>query len=142
AQPADQAKAAVQQTSAVLQRKLSDRQKLLSQLDQAKMQEQVNTAMASLNESVGQDVPSFDEVQQKIEARYARALGKAELTNQSVENRMLEVEHAAMSVEAQARLDTIREQLGIAPASGTRAVEAGSAGDAAPGGDGSAPPPA
>ncbi|MGH9279530.1 MAG: PspA/IM30 family protein, partial [Acidimicrobiales bacterium] len=118
AQAADQAKAAVQQNSTVLQRKLSDRQKLLSQLDQAKMQEQVNKAMASLSEQVGQDVPTFDEVQQKIEARYAKALGHAELAGQSVENRMLEVEQAQMSVEAQARLDTIREQLGIAPATG------------------------
>jgi phage shock protein A len=140
AQAADQAKAAVQQNSTVLQRKLSDRQKLLSQLDQAKMQEQVNSAMASLSEQVGQDAPTFDEVQQKIEARYARALGKAELAGASVENRMLEVEQAQMSVEAQSRLDTIRQQLGIAPATEAPAVEAGAA--EAAGGDGSTPPPA
>jgi phage shock protein A len=44
-QAADQAKAAVQQNSTALQQKLSERQKLLSQLDQAKMQEQMNRAM-------------------------------------------------------------------------------------------------
>ena len=38
AQASDQAKAAVSQNSAVLQKKLSEKQKLLSQLDQAKMQ--------------------------------------------------------------------------------------------------------
>ncbi len=114
-QAADQAKAAVQQNSTTLQRKLAERQKLLSQLDQAKMQEQVNRAMSALNQSVGQEVPTLDEVRQKIEARYAKALGSAELAGQSVESRMLEVEQAQMNTEAHARLDAIREQLGIAP---------------------------
>src|SRR3954451_10530146 len=41
-QAADQAKVAVQQNSTALQKKLAERQKLLSQLDQAKMQEQLN----------------------------------------------------------------------------------------------------
>src|SRR5690606_20681682 len=113
AQASDQAKAAVQQNSSQLQKKLSERQKLLSQLDQAKMQEQVNTAMASLSETVGQDVPTFDEVRDKIEARYAKAKGAAELQGSSVESRMLEVEQAAANTEAQARLAQIRAQLGI-----------------------------
>ncbi|MFO7280395.1 MAG: PspA/IM30 family protein [Thermoanaerobacterales bacterium] len=116
---ANQAKAAVQQNATALQQKLAERQKLLSQLDQAKMQEQMNTAMASLSEAVGQDVPTLDEVRQKIEARYARAKGMAELTESSVESRMLEVEQAALNTEAQARLAQIREQLGIGPGSST-----------------------
>jgi phage shock protein A len=116
AQASDQAKAAVQQNASQLQKKLSDRQKLLSQLDQAKMQEQVNRAMASLSETVGQDVPTFDEVRDKIEARYAQAKGAAELQESSVESRMLEVEQAAANTEAQARLAQIRAQLGIGSA--------------------------
>ncbi|HEX6597037.1 MAG TPA: PspA/IM30 family protein [Acidimicrobiales bacterium] len=126
-QASDQAKAAVQQNSTVLQRKLAERQKLLSQLDQAKMQEQVTKAMNTLNQQVGQEVPTLDEVRAKIEARYAKALGSAELAGQSVENRMLEVEQAQMSTEAQARLESIRQQLGISPAAPTDqpAVEPG-----------------
>ena len=122
-QAADQAKAAVSQNSILLQKKLSERQKLLSQLDQAKMQEQVNKAMASLDQSVGQDVPTLDEVRQKIEARYAKALGTAELTGQSVEHRMLEVEQAQVNNEAQARLSEMRSQLGLGPAPEQAAVE-------------------
>jgi phage shock protein A len=110
---ANQAKSAVQQNSSALQQKLAERQKLMSQLDQAKMQETMNTAMSSLSEAVGQDVPTLDEVRDKIEGRYARAKGMAELTESSVESRMLEVEHASMNVEAQARLSQIRSQLGI-----------------------------
>lgn len=113
AQAADQAKAAVAQNSSVLQKRLSERQKLMSQLDQAKMQEQMNSAMASLNETVGQDVPTFDEVRAKIEARYAKAQGMTELTETSVESRMLEIENAASNTEAQARLSEIRAQLGL-----------------------------
>ena len=68
-----------QQNATALQKKLSERQKLLGQLDQAKMQEQMNKAMASLSETVGQDVPTLDEVRDKIEARYAKAKGMSEL---------------------------------------------------------------
>jgi phage shock protein A len=113
-QAADQAKAAVNQNSIVLQKKLAERQKLMSQLDQAKMQEQMNTAMQSLSETVGQDVPTLEEVRDKIEARYAKALGHSELQGATVESRMLEVEQAQMDTEAQARLSQIRSQLGIA----------------------------
>ena len=140
-QASDQAKAAVQQNSRALQKKLSERQKLLSQLDQAKMQEQVTKAMTSLNQSVGQDVPTLDEVRLKIEARYAKAMGSAELAGESVEHRMLEVEQAAMSTEAQARLASIREQLGIAPAAEPEAAPAkGLTAEAAGGQSGSESP--
>lgn len=112
-QASEQAKSAVSQNSAVLQQKLSERQKLLSQLDQAKMQEDMNKAMAALTETVGDDVPTFDEVRTKIEARYAKAKGAGELTEASVEGRMLEIEQAAMNTEALSRLDEIRGELGI-----------------------------
>ena len=110
---ADQAKAAVRQNSMALQKKLNERQKLLSQLDQAKMQEQMNKAMATLSETVGQDVPTLEEVRDKIERRYAKALGTTELRGQTVETQMLEVEQAQVDAEAQARLEQIRSQLGL-----------------------------
>jgi phage shock protein A len=133
---ANNAKAAVQQNSAALQKKLSERQQLLSQLDQAKMAEQMNEAMASLTESVGQDIPTFDEVRQKIEARYAKAKATGELTETSVENRMLEIEEASRNVEARGRLDALRAELGIGAASpgdaelgtGAEALSEGAAG--------------
>jgi phage shock protein A len=113
AQAADQARAAVQQNSLLLQQKLAERQKLLSQLDQAKMQEQLNRAMNTLNQTVGTDGPSLDQVRAKIEARYAKALGTSEVTGQTVESRMLEVQQAAMGTEARDRLDSLRAELGF-----------------------------
>ncbi|NNF55184.1 MAG: PspA/IM30 family protein [Acidimicrobiales bacterium] len=118
-QAADQAKSAVNQNSNALQKKLAERQKLLSQLDQAKMQEQLNKAMTSLSETVGDEVPSFDEVRAKVELRYAKAKGASELNEASVEGRMLEVEQASMNVEAQSRLNELRAQLGIESSAST-----------------------
>lgn len=126
-QAADQAKSAVNQNSSALQKKLSERQKLMSQLDQAKMQEQLNKAMTSLSETVGDDVPTFNEVRDKIESRYAKAKGASELTGASVEARMLEVESASLNVEAQSRLSEIRTQLGLDAATAPEAAPAAEA---------------
>ena len=63
---------------------------------------------------------TLNEVRDKIEQRYARATGAAELAGASVEAHMLEVEQAQANVEAQARLAAIKEQLGLsAPADAT-----------------------
>ena len=71
--------------------------------------------MSTLSEAVGEDVPTLAEVRDKIEARYAKAKGAAELVEEgSTEGRMLEIEAAARNQEAKARLTQIREQLGIA----------------------------
>ncbi len=131
AQASDQAKAAVAQNSAALQKKLAEKQKLLSQLDQAKMQEQLNVTMASLSETVGQDVPTLDDVRKKLEQRYAKASAATELEGDTVEAKMLEVEHASMNLEAQARLEQIRSSLGIASQTPQAAVAGAGAGPGA-----------
>lgn len=117
---ADQAKAAVGQNSRLLQEKIAEKSKLLSQLEQAKMQEQMNSAMEQLSETVGDDVPTLKEVEDKIQARYAKAKASSELTEASVESRVLEVEQATANVEAQSRLSELRAELGLD--SGTQAA--------------------
>ena len=119
-QAADQAKAAVGQNSRLLQEKIAEKSKLLSQLEQAKMQEEMNSAMQQLNETVGDDVPTLSEVEEKIQARYAKAKAASELTEASVESRVLEVEQATANVEAQSRLSELRAELGLD--SGTQAA--------------------
>jgi len=109
----DQAKAAVQQNSRVLQQKLAEKSKLLSQLEQAKMQEEMNSAMNQLNETVGDDVPTLKEVEEKIQIRYAKAKAASELSEASVESRVLEVEQASANVEAQGKLSELRAELGL-----------------------------
>ncbi len=112
-QAADAAKAAVSQNSRLLQNKIAEKSKLLSQLQQAKMQEQMNAAMTQLNETVGDDVPTLSEVEDKIQERYAKAKAASELTESSVEAQILEVEQATANVEAQGRLSELRAELGL-----------------------------
>jgi phage shock protein A len=126
----------VAQNAQQLQAKVAERQKLLSQLDQAKMAEQMNRAMESMSAEVGQDVPTLDEVRSKIETRLARAQGATELERESVQGRMLEVEQAAAASQASARLSEIRSKLGIAaPAAAEtpRAAEASNSAQASRG---------
>ncbi|GAA0841805.1 PspA/IM30 family protein [Streptosporangium amethystogenes subsp. fukuiense] len=107
-----QARAAVENNAMALQKKIAERMRLLSQLDQAKVQEELNKAMGDLSGlTPAGETPTLDQVRDKIEKRYARALGEAELTSGSVEARMIEVERAAIDVEGAARLEAIRESL-------------------------------
>ena len=111
-QAAGQAKKAVETNASLVQKKLAERTQLLSQLEQAKMQEQVTKSLQSMSElSAPGTVPSLEEVRDKIEARYAKALGGAELASSSVEGRMLEVEKSSMDLAGQTRLDQIRASL-------------------------------
>ena len=110
---ADAAKAAVKQNSRLLQERIAEKSKLVSQLEQAKMQEEMNVAMDQLNETVGDDVPTLKEVEEKIQARYAKAKASSELSETSVESRVLEVEQATANVEAQGRLSELRAELGL-----------------------------
>jgi len=122
-QAAEQAKGAVEQSRMRLQTTLAERTKLLSQLEQAKMQEQVSASLRSVNElSAPGNTPNLGDVRNKIEARYANALGQAELAQTSVEGRMLEVQKATLDIAGTSRLDQIRASMN-GGAGGPQAVE-------------------
>ena len=88
------------------------------------MQEQMNEAMTSLSEAVGEELPTFNEIRDKIEARYAKAKGMAELAEGGPEVSMLEIEEAARNKGAKARLDQMRESLGLPAPAPDEIVEA------------------
>ncbi|MBE9374279.1 PspA/IM30 family protein [Saccharopolyspora sp. HNM0983] len=112
-QAAAQAKEAVDQNSKRLQQKIAERTKLLSQLEQAKMQEQVSSSMKQMSEvSAPDNTPSLDEVRDKIESRYTTALGEAELAQNSVQGRMMEVEQASADAAGASRLAQLRASMG------------------------------
>src|ERR1041384_4037004 len=132
---AAQARKAVESNAMILQTKLAERTKLLSQLEQAKMQETIASSLESMSSLAAPgNTPSLDEVRDKIERRYADAMGRAELASNSVEGRMLEVQKSSLDLAGQSRLEQIRasmagEKLGAAPSQ--PAVEQGSATPAA-----------
>ena len=109
---ATQARKAVENNAMILQQKIAERTKLLSQLEQAKMQEQVSASLRSMSELAAPgNTPSLDEVRDKIERRYANALGSAELAQNSVQGRMLEVQQATVQMAGHSRLEQIRASM-------------------------------
>jgi phage shock protein A len=126
---AGKARQAVENNAMILQQKLAERTKLMSQLEQAKMQETVARSLESMSSLAAPgNTPSLDEVREKIERRYANAMGRAELASNSVEGRMLEVQKSTLDMAGASRLDQIRasmagEQLAGAPPQA--AVESG-----------------
>jgi phage shock protein A len=128
---AGQARHAVENNAMILQQKLAERTKLMSQLEQAKMQETVARSLESMSALAAPgNTPSLDEVREKIERRYANAMGRAELASNSVEGRMLEVQKSSLDMAGASRLEQIRasmagEQLAAAPPK--PAVESGAA---------------
>ena len=123
-QAAEQAKQAVADNEFRLRQSMTERAKLMTQLESAKMQEQMNKALTTMSELAPQgDTPSQAEVRDKIEARYATALGQNELTRGGVEARMLEVRKATIDSAASSRLDSIRASLSAGSSSTTPSLE-------------------
>ncbi|AMJ44458.1 PspA/IM30 family protein [Corynebacterium stationis] len=136
-QQADQAKKAVERNAGTLREKVAERSKLLSQLEQAKMQEKVSDSLSSMNELTNTSGPSLDSVRDKIERRYSKALGQAELASNSVEGRMAEVQQAGIQMAGHSRLEQIRAEMNsnnaveTGSSASNKSIEAG-ANDAAP----------
>ena len=55
--------------------------------------------------------PNLDEVREKIERRYANAMGSAELAQNSVQGRMMEVQSASVEMAGHSRLEQIRASM-------------------------------
>ena len=128
-----------QQSEAHLKEQLSQVSQLESQLNQARMQEQTAKTMDSMNQFNDDNVPTLDGVRDKIERRYANALGQQELMKDSMTDRMAEIESGSTDVAAASRLDQIRASMsgelesgsGAGAGAGDRQLEAGSGEDVA-----------
>jgi phage shock protein A len=129
---AQQARTAVENNKMLLEEKLAERTKLLSQLEQARMQETVAASLESMSALAAPgNTPSLDEIRDKIESRYATAMGRAELASQSVEGRMIEVQRTTLDMAGASRLEQIRASMAGGQLTGDAerpAVEAGPAG--------------
>ena len=111
-QNAEQAKRQVQQSEARLKQQLAEADQLLNQARQAKMQESATKAMDTMNQLKPDDsVPTLDHVRAKIESRYATAMGAQELLENSVGDRLAEIEAASNDMKASAKLAEIRAQM-------------------------------
>jgi phage shock protein A len=114
---AEQAKQLVDTDTTHLNQVLNQRAQLLTQLQAAQMQETVSKNLALTSDLAAPgDVPTLDAVRDKIEARYATAMGATELAQDSTEGRLAEVEQAGADQAAAARLEQIRASLTSGPA--------------------------
>jgi phage shock protein A len=91
---------------------------LLSTLDRANLQEQLNAATAAVSSTSGPEASNFDAVRRKVDVRLARAEGTASLLESSsiggTAAQMAIVEQAVVREQAQARLAAFRSELGVA----------------------------
>ena len=108
-QNAEQAERQQKESELRLKEQLAQIDQLRAQADQAAMQETATRTMDSMQEVRPDDsVPTLDSVREKIERRYADALGAQELTQNSVHGRMSEIAAAGNDMKASARLAEIR----------------------------------
>ena len=108
------ARRAVEQNAFVLQRQLTERARLLTDLEAAKLAERMAEAIKQVS-TVGaaSDVPSLADVRERIDARIAMATGRGEIAAGSVDAHMLDTERSVIDREGEERLEEIRRGLGL-----------------------------
>lgn len=111
-QAAAQAEQQQKQSEARLQEQMNEVNRLRSQVDQAKMQEHTAQTMDTIGQFREDDsVPTLDGVRDKIERRYATALGQQELAESNVDGVMAEIESGQTDVAASSKLAEIRASM-------------------------------
>ncbi len=109
----DDAKSAVEQNAMRLQELAAKRMELLGRLEQAKMQEAVNSAVESMGSALDIEAPSLDRVEEKIEERVASAQAKAELREATPEGAEAELREAISLASADSKLEELKAELGL-----------------------------
>ncbi len=109
----DDAKRAVQQNAMRLQELAAKRMELVGKLQQAKMQEAVNSAVESISASMEMDAPSLERVEEKIEGRLAQAKARTELREVTPEGAEAELREAISIAGADAKLEELKAELGL-----------------------------
>ena len=111
-QAAAQAEQQQKQSEARLQEQMNEVNRLRSQVDQAKMQEHTARTMDTIGQFREDDsVPTLDGVRDKIERRYATALGQQELAESNVDGVMAEIESGQTDVATSSKLAEIRASM-------------------------------
>ena len=102
---ANDARQAVQESADQLQQKLNEKSVILAQVDQANMQKQMAASLKQVTDLTrSTDVPSLDEIKQKVAAQFAQAQAATELSAASPEVTEMHAHHAELTSEADAIL--------------------------------------
>jgi phage shock protein A len=111
---AEKAKTAVQQNAMRVSELAAKRMELLGTLEAAKMQESVNKAVDALSNTMDYEMPSLEKIEEKIEIRQAEAMAKAELREATPEGSEMELKEAISMAQADAKLEELKAELGLA----------------------------
>lgn len=104
-QAAADAREAVQESADQLQHKLSEQSTILAQIDQAHMQQEMAASLKQVSDLTRSgDVPSLDEIKQKVAGQFAQAQASAELSSASPDVQEMHAHHAELTSEADAIL--------------------------------------
>jgi phage shock protein A len=110
---AEDAKKAVQQNAMRLQELTARKMELLGSLRAAEMQESVNKAVEAVSATMDDEGVSLEKVEDKIEARKAEAMARAELREATPEGAEIELREAVSLAQADAKLEELKAELGI-----------------------------
>lgn len=95
------ARQAVQESADQLQQKLNEKGTILAQVDQANMQKEMAASLKQVSDLTrSSDVPSLDEIKQKVAAQFAEAQASTELSSNSPEVLEMHAHHAELTSEA------------------------------------------
>lgn len=130
-QAAADAREAVQESADQLQQKLAERGTVLAQIDQARMQQEMAASLRQVSDLTrSSDVPSFEEIKQKVAGQFAQAQASAELSSASPEVQEMHAHHAELTSEADAILAELDSGTFTPAALGTGSVSSGPGGGA------------
>lgn len=98
---ATSAREAVQESADQMQQKLNEKGTILAQVDQARMQKEMAASLKQVSDLTRSgDVPSFDEIKQKVAGQFAEAQASTELSSASPEVLEMHAHHAELNSEA------------------------------------------
>ncbi|MGA9596707.1 MAG: PspA/IM30 family protein, partial [Acidimicrobiia bacterium] len=114
----------VQQNAMRVSELAAKRMELLGSLEAAKMQESVNQAVDAMSNMSDYEAPSLDKIEEKIEKRKAEAMAKAELRDATPEGSEMELKEAINMVQADAKLEELKAELGLSGSGGNTGTSA------------------
>jgi len=111
---AGEANNAVQANAMRVQELAAKRMELMGQIQQAKMQEEVNKAVESMSGTLETNAPSLERVEDKIQSRLAEAKAHAEVAAATPAGAEAELREAVSLAQADDKLAELRAELGLA----------------------------
>lgn len=108
---ADHAKGLRRENAMRLEQLAAQKMKLLGKIEQANMQKEVNKTLKTLEAPVGDNTPTFLEMEDKVNALYSAEMAKAELDSESLSGTQRQIQSSIMQQAGADRLAALRADM-------------------------------